>query len=492
MKKPLLFAYCAALGSLLAGPIRDPDLWWHIVVGRWMLAHCEVPSVDLWTVVGHGKAWRAYSWSAEVLFAWVDRIGGSSALVLFQWLLATGFVAALFLSIRTVSKSNVVGLVLSLSMAVGCRDFFTLRPQAFVWLYFVILLALAERVNRNSHTRADFLAALLLIILWANTHLTAFIGIGCGYLWLLRTTPVSKKAVVSAIALSIATVITPYGGGEWRTLFEKSAHPFLFAGIDEFHSESLTLELLVLAELVFVALRLLRDQRWRSEIWRLAGGLAVLIAGLLVKKFMPFALIYWGMLAARAFFLSSGSGQIPPGAAKDFRRAEDWLTRAAKPEWISVLLLWAGFNVYLAERSPVDLQRFPAQGVDFLQANDLPSPVLNDFNIGGYLAYRMSDRSGYLARPVTMDGRTNLIDLSTWNLYIAALNEPAAAPPLLNAFQARSVIWPRDSALGVFLIESPDWCRVYPQAADLSSTPYLIFIRRAGALPGQLAACASS
>ena len=36
---PLLFAARAVLG--------DPDTYWHIAIGRWIIAHWEVPRVDV-------------------------------------------------------------------------------------------------------------------------------------------------------------------------------------------------------------------------------------------------------------------------------------------------------------------------------------------------------------------------------------------------------------------------------------------------------------
>ena len=52
---------------LLAGtshcfyPIEDPDLFWHIVIGRWILDHGAVPQVEYWNYFGLGQTFRAYS-----------------------------------------------------------------------------------------------------------------------------------------------------------------------------------------------------------------------------------------------------------------------------------------------------------------------------------------------------------------------------------------------------------------------------------------------
>lgn len=47
--------------SSLFSPIEDPDLFWHIVIGRWILDHGAVPQVEHWNYFGLGQTFRAYS-----------------------------------------------------------------------------------------------------------------------------------------------------------------------------------------------------------------------------------------------------------------------------------------------------------------------------------------------------------------------------------------------------------------------------------------------
>ena len=75
MRIVLWLSALIAVGLYIAGPLVDPDLWWHITAGRWMIAHGEVPTVDYWNMFGVGKPWRAYSWSVEVIFAAVEGNG---------------------------------------------------------------------------------------------------------------------------------------------------------------------------------------------------------------------------------------------------------------------------------------------------------------------------------------------------------------------------------------------------------------------------------
>jgi hypothetical protein len=48
-------------------PIEDPDIWWHLGTGQWIVAHGHVPIEDPFSVYGAGKPWIAYSWLFEIL-----------------------------------------------------------------------------------------------------------------------------------------------------------------------------------------------------------------------------------------------------------------------------------------------------------------------------------------------------------------------------------------------------------------------------------------
>ncbi|HEX3375401.1 MAG TPA: hypothetical protein VHS29_00985, partial [Candidatus Acidoferrales bacterium] len=40
--------------------IGDPDIWWHLATGRWILQHRAIPMTDPFSSYGMGKPWIAY------------------------------------------------------------------------------------------------------------------------------------------------------------------------------------------------------------------------------------------------------------------------------------------------------------------------------------------------------------------------------------------------------------------------------------------------
>src|SRR4051794_21814348 len=52
------------------GPVVDPDIWWHLAAGRWILEHRTVLTVDPFFTAG-GREWLNYSWFIDV-FLWLS------------------------------------------------------------------------------------------------------------------------------------------------------------------------------------------------------------------------------------------------------------------------------------------------------------------------------------------------------------------------------------------------------------------------------------
>ena len=48
-------------------PLVDPDIWWHLRTGQWIVEHAQVPATDPFSAYGMGNHWVAYSWLFEVL-----------------------------------------------------------------------------------------------------------------------------------------------------------------------------------------------------------------------------------------------------------------------------------------------------------------------------------------------------------------------------------------------------------------------------------------
>src|SRR6267143_2108826 len=68
-----VFSFPAMLGALLVGAVAiiartffvDPDVWWHIKQGEFILTTGHVPTKDIYSLTLAGRPWTAYEWLGD-------------------------------------------------------------------------------------------------------------------------------------------------------------------------------------------------------------------------------------------------------------------------------------------------------------------------------------------------------------------------------------------------------------------------------------------
>src|SRR6478609_1886290 len=56
--------------------LRDSDTYWHIAVGKWIIANNTLPRVDFYSFTKAGEPWISTSWLAQVLYSETFELGG--------------------------------------------------------------------------------------------------------------------------------------------------------------------------------------------------------------------------------------------------------------------------------------------------------------------------------------------------------------------------------------------------------------------------------
>ncbi|NDC36894.1 MAG: hypothetical protein EBZ48_02450, partial [Proteobacteria bacterium] len=158
MQKILWLSFLLCIGCYITGPLIDPDLWWHIMAGRWIITHGAVPHQDYWSMFGVGSVWRAYSWSNEIAYALAERWGGLKGLLGLKFLLAAVIVFSFGAAFRKLSGDAFVGALLAAFAAGGCVSHFTLRPQSLVWALLAWLIYHGHQSTNEGFSRRRHLA----------------------------------------------------------------------------------------------------------------------------------------------------------------------------------------------------------------------------------------------------------------------------------------------------------------------------------------------
>jgi hypothetical protein len=446
----------------VSGPVLDPDLWWHIVVGRWIIAHEAFPVVDYWNLFGVSTPWRAYSWLFEVVVALIDARFGDHGLLIAQILLLAMICAALSCTYRSLARNWFAGTWLGVLVTFGMTQHYGLRPQSVVWALEAAVIAMAFSIADRGISRRKLLALVLVMCLWANLHITTAVGLGILACVLIGAVALPVAARVLAAGL-LGTLLTPYLGAEWLIFVGAAGQVRDLSSIVELQPATIlevpTLFLVLMTFLVGIAAT--RHRRsWPPLL--LVGSAVMVFAGLAVTKFLPMALVLLAAIVARSLRPSLTAGDQPGGAwdgVREVLRQIEALWRKVSPAvQVPALLVASGLFFVLLWREPVLRSAMAVELVDRVVKEDLPQPVLNDFGRGGYLMYRYADGDGVPRHLVPIDGRSNVIPPERMTQYMDMAAGAGSWREFFDAVDPRTVVFQVDSPLVAILEATGNWC----------------------------------
>jgi hypothetical protein len=221
-RSALLAAVLLLTGAVGLDALSDPDVWWHIRLGDWIIAHHQIPAGELFAYTAFGNPLVAHEWLAETIFAALAAIGGLLLVTVLMGLVAWSAMVATVLRGRLRGAGPVV---LAVGLALGARvaePVLGTRPQVFTFALVCWTLWIAESYLRSGGRRRWLLPPLFL--LWANLH-AGFIA-GLGFLvivvvveavkrrWSIGTVAPRQRITGLAVAVgasALAACVNPYG-----------------------------------------------------------------------------------------------------------------------------------------------------------------------------------------------------------------------------------------------------------------------------------------
>ncbi len=203
----------------VTGEIRglENDLFWHLDVGRWILAHHAVPTRDIYSWTAAGRPWLDQEWLGEALLAKLFASGGARALFALHWLL----LAAIFLVLLAIYRAAgtefglaAVGALVSSLLLFGV---FTLRLQVFSVLGLAITVRVLQAWWLEDRIPAWAWAYPAWVVLWANLHGggaiigPATLAIALAIEFLARRRNQVKRLAILASVSAICLLANPAG-----------------------------------------------------------------------------------------------------------------------------------------------------------------------------------------------------------------------------------------------------------------------------------------
>jgi tetratricopeptide (TPR) repeat protein len=168
-----LFLFLGATAFALGyQELADPDFWWHLRAGQWILANGVVPRTDPFTFGSMGRPWIDLQWFFEMILATVFATGRVRSIVLMTAVVATGvLLVALMARDKRWPGWILAACWLPALMAMGAR--LVPRPELFSLLWMAVYLTVLRR--------SDAVPALIWLlppvqVIWVNMHALFPIG----------------------------------------------------------------------------------------------------------------------------------------------------------------------------------------------------------------------------------------------------------------------------------------------------------------------------
>src|ERR1700692_4722529 len=161
-----IFPVILTLGLLgmTARPATDPDLWWHLRTGQWIVESGHVPHSDPFSFTRAGHAWISHEWLSEVAFYELWKHGGAAALIILSAIVTTaGFMLLFF---RCPGKRYWAAAATAFG-ALASSPCWGVRPQMFTFTMASLLLWLMDRGEKRPKL---LLWIPPLFLLWLNLH----------------------------------------------------------------------------------------------------------------------------------------------------------------------------------------------------------------------------------------------------------------------------------------------------------------------------------
>ena len=444
--------------------VIDNDIWWHLKVGDWIVAHLAVPHTGILSRVAANRPWVAYSWGYEVLMSFAYRWFGILGIGLYGTLLTIGVAFAVYAMLRRLSGRFWIALVLA---AITCWSFLfngMPRPVFFSMMLFCATLTLLLEANRSG--RIEWLYWLpLIFFLWVNLHIQFIHGLFLVGL-LMGTTVAQRTAERFGIAprfltparLSALAMIGIFSACVLATLLGPNFyHPYV--AVLEYSKSKFAYN-------VIIELQPLSFRGLSNFVEMLLGAFAFFAVGWRKKidLFKLSMLIICSVVAYRtmrdAWFIAIPAAACIadfPAPEEEQDAAETWGEMLGVVAIVAVLLFVVARGLDFTERGldRAISSEYPVNAVNFLRQRPQPGPLYNNLGWGGFLMWYMPDY------PVAVDGRNDLYGDELDQLFYASQNadEGYKTDPHLN--EAGVVVLDATMPLAKILTVDPRFQLIY-------------------------------
>jgi len=438
----------------------DPDLWWNLKTGEVIWTSHTIPATDLFSYTTNHHAWIPHEWLAQLVIYAAYRWGGFPGLMFLLCLLAATLLLAGYLLCSLYAKNSKIGFLGALIIWMFATIGLALRAQMIGYIFLIVELLLIQ-LGRTRNPRWFFCLPFLFVV-WVNCHASFILGLivgavfwgtsmltfRAGSLLSQRWEPDRRRKLALALIFSMGAITLNPGGIQqiFYPLDTMLNMPLLIGNVAEYAplrmSEARGVALMALLLLSFLLVMTHRARLFWDESILLAIGTWMAVSH--TRMLFVFGILIAPVLSRQLAKFWEGYD-----AEKDL-----WGLNA-------VFIALALYVAYVAFPSGRNLEEqveanSPVKAVEFIKANHLTGPMLNDHAFGGYLIWAAPEH------PVFLDGRTDVFEWTgvfrEFGSWATLQSDPDA---LLKKYDVSFCLLNRESPMVRVLPLLPDWKIVY-------------------------------
>jgi hypothetical protein len=455
------------LFGMTARPATDPDLWWHLRTGQWIVETGHIPLSDPFSFTRAGQPWVSHEWLSELVFYETGKHAGALGLIAVSAIITTAGFMLLYL--RCPGKPHWAAAATVLG-ALASAPAWGVRPQMFTFALASLLLWLLDRGQERPWL---LLSIPPLFLLWLNLHAGFALGpaliVAYGFGLLVEVAigdnswpqswPVLARLVLLVLACLALVPLNPSGVQLYRYPFDTLRSAGMRSFIVEWFSPNfhdfrfVSFLIVFLLLLAFLARKLARP-RARTLVPLVLTTLLALDA---VRHIPIFVLLAIPVIAGGLAASSPTFGRQSPSPAAQVRPIFNGLAVV-----LMAGLALARWGVLARGQAAAEAQQFPEKAVEALRSRASGREVFAYYDWGGYTIYKL-----YPAYRVFVDGRADLYGDDLMRQFQTAVQLRTGWREVLERWKVRTVLLPPYCALAQALVLDADWHSVYRDSQAL-------------------------
>jgi hypothetical protein len=436
------------------------DLAYHLRIGEAILATHALPSVDTFTFSVAGQAWVDQQWGAQVLLAFVARMGGWTAIGAFHAALVGVTFWLLWLACRARGASARLGAALTLGgffvafLNPGMNA--SMRPQTMAQPLFTATLWILA--DRRAHPRRLWILPGLLAV-WANVHGSFPLGLVLiGFAWAedRRDGASTERSTLRVAAIGLlATFVGPYGAGVWRYALDISTSSRIVGHIQEWAPTTIrTIDGALFFASALGIVAFLTRRGAKTDVLTLAWLGAFFLLGVSTAR----GQVWWGFVFPVAIAGVIVGDRHSSSAVEE--RAEEAGSRMMNLVIVTALIAFAAVGSPWFRDRPD-----PSSGSSSLLSNApgnlveaVRSEVPSDARVFVTAAYTSWFEYASPEYRIFVDSRIELFPEHVWTDYVAVIDAHDGWQEILDRRRVDAIVLrPEDGRIVALLADDPAW-----------------------------------